>query len=71
MVGAVGEMASAKRRTLWKTGKDGLHCSSSAIQTQLGLSSLLEEWSETPIVFLFVFFVLLATLQTRGYSQGI
>ena len=45
MVGAVGEMASMKRRKLWKTGEDGLCCSSSAIQT------LLEERSKTPIVF--------------------
>ena len=43
MVGAVGEMASVKRRKLWKTGEDGLCCSSSAIQTWLGPSSLLEE----------------------------
>ena len=49
MVGAVGEMASMKRRKLWKTGEDGLCCSSSAIQTQLGPSSLLEERSEIPI----------------------
>ena len=51
MVGAVGEMASTKRRKLWKTGEDGLCCSSSAIQTRLGPSSLLEERSEIPIVF--------------------
>ena len=51
MVGAVGEMASMKRRKLWKTGEDGLCCSSSAIQTRLGPSSLLEERSEIPIVF--------------------
>ena len=51
MVGAGGEMASMKRRKLWKTGEDGLCCSSSAIQTRLGTSSLLEEWSEIPIVF--------------------
>ena len=48
MVGAVGEMASMKRCKLWK---DGLCCSSSAIQTRLGPSSLLEERSEIPIVF--------------------
>ena len=48
MVGAVGEMASMK---LWKTGKDGLCCSSNAIQTQPGPSSLLEERNKTPIVF--------------------
>ena len=51
VVGAVGEMASMKRRKLWKTGEDGLCCSSSAIQTRLGPSSLLEERSEIPIVF--------------------
>ena len=48
MVGAVGETASMKRRKLWKTGEDGLCCSSSAIQTRLDPSSLLEERSETP-----------------------
>ena len=48
VVGAVGEMASKKRRKLWK---DGLCCSSCAIQTRLGPSSLLEERSEIPIVF--------------------
>ena len=46
----VGEMASVKRRKLWKTGKDGLCCSSSAIKTRLGPSSLLER-GEIPIVF--------------------
>ena len=51
VVGAVGVMASMKRRKSWKTGEDGLCCSSSAIQTQPGPSSLLEEWSKTPIVF--------------------
>ena len=51
MVGAVGEMASMKRRKLWKTEEDELCCSISAIQTQLGPSSLLKEWSKTPIVF--------------------
>ena len=51
MVGAVAEMASVKRRKLWKTGEDGLCCSSSAIQTRLGPSSLLKEWSGVPIVF--------------------
>ena len=30
-----------KLNVLWKTGEDGLCCSSSAIQTQLGPSSLL------------------------------
>ena len=59
MVGAVGELASMKRRKLWKTGEDGLYCSSSAIQTRLGPSSLLEGRSKTPIVFV-VSFVLLA-----------
>ena len=69
VVGAVEEMASMKRRKVWKTGKDGLCCSSSAIQTQPGLSSLLEQ-SITPIVFV-VFFVLLATPQTGGNGQDI
>ena len=54
VVGAVGEMAYMKRRKLWKTGEDGLFCSSSAIQTRLGPSSLLEERSEIPIVLLFL-----------------
>ena len=49
-------------------GEDGLCCSSSAIQTWLGPSSLLEERSEIPIVLLFV---LSATPQTGGNSQGI
>ena len=40
-----------KRHNLWKTGEGGLCCSSSAIQTRLGPSSLLEERSKTPIVF--------------------
>ena len=65
-----GEMASMKRCKLWKTGEDGLCCSSSAIQTQLGPSSLLEERSEIPIVFV-VSFVLSATPQTGGNGQGI
>ena len=51
MVGAVGEMASMKRSELWKMGEDRLCCSSSAIQTRLGPSSLLEERSKTPVVF--------------------
>ena len=51
MVGAVGETASMKRHKLWKTGEDGLCCSSSTIQTRLDPSSLLEERSETPICF--------------------
>ena len=59
-----------KRRKLWKTGEDGLCCSSSAIQTRPGPSSLLEERSKTPIVFFFLF-VLLATPQTEGNGQGI
>ena len=70
MVGAVGEMASMKRRKLWKMGEDGLCCSSSAIQTRLGPSSLLEERSEIPFVFV-VSFMLLATPQTGRNSQGI
>ena len=70
MVGAVWEMASVKRRKLWKTGEDGLCCSSSAIQTRLGASSLLKERSEVPIVFV-VSFVLSATPQTGGNGQGI
>ena len=70
MVGEVGEMASVKRRKLWRTGEDGLCCSSSAIQTRLGPSSLLEEQSETPIVFV-VSFVLSATPQTGRNGQGI
>ena len=60
MVGAVGETASMKRRKLWKTGEDRLCCSSSAIQIRLDPSSLLEERSETPFVFV-VSFVLSAT----------
>ena len=51
MVGAVGEMASMKRCKLWKMGEDGLCCPSSAIQTRAGPSSLPEERSKTPIVF--------------------
>ena len=51
MVGAVGEMASMKQRKLWKMGEDGLRYSSSAIQTQPDPSSLLEERSKTPFVF--------------------
>ena len=70
MVGAVGEMASMMRRQLWKTREDGLCCSSSAIQTRLGPSSLLEERSKIPIVFV-VSFVLLATPQTGGNGQDI
>ena len=70
MVGAVGEMASMKRPKLWKTRKDALCCSSSAIQTRLGPSSSLEERSEIPVVFV-VSFVLSATPQTGGSDQGI
>ena len=70
VVGAVGEMASMKQRKLWKTGEDGLCCSSSAIQTRPGPLSLLEERSVTPIVFV-VFFVLLAIPKTGGNGQGI
>ena len=57
MLGAVGETAFMKRRKFWKTGEDGLCCSSSAIQTRLDPSSLLEERSETPIVFVCFFCV--------------
>ena len=69
MVGAVGEMVSMKQCKLWKTGKDGLCCSSSAIQSRLGPLTLLEGWSKTPPVFVF-FFVLLAIPQTGGNRQG-
>ena len=62
MVGAVGKMASVKRC--------GLCCSSSAIETRPGPSSLLEERIKTPIVFV-VFFVLSATSQTGGNGKGI
>ena len=65
VVGAVGEMADMKRHKLWKTGEDGLCCSSSAIQTLLGPSSLLEERSEIPIVSV-VSFVLSATPSNWG-----
>ena len=72
MVGAVEEMAHMKRRKLWKTGEDGQCCSSSAIQTRLGPSSLLEERSEIPLfLLLLVFFVLLATPQIGGNGQVI
>ena len=70
MVGAVGEMASMKRYKLWKTWEGGLCCSSSAIQTRLGPSSLLEERSEILIVFV-VSFVLSAAPQTGENGQGI
>ena len=70
MVWTVGEMAYMKRRKLWRTGEDGLCCSSSAIQTRLGPPSLLEERSEISFVFV-VSFVLSATPQTGGNGQGI
>ena len=69
MVGAVGEMASMKQRKLWKTGEDGQCCFSSAIQTRPGPSSLLEEQSVTPIVFV-AFFVLSANPQNGENSLG-
>ena len=69
MVGAVGETAYMKRRKLWRTGEDGLCCSSSAIQSRLGPSSLPEERSEIPIALLFS--VLSAAPQTGGNGQGI
>ena len=67
MVGEVGEAANMKRRKLWKTGEDELCCSSRAIQTRLGPSSLLEERSGTLFC---CFFVLSATPQTEGNGQG-
>ena len=70
MVGAVGEMAYVKQCKLWKTGEDGLCCSSSAIQTWLGPSSLPEERSGIPICFV-VSSVLSATPQTGGNGQDI
>ena len=70
MIGAVGEMAYMKRRKLWKTGEDGLCCSSIAIQTRLGPLSLLEERNKIPFVFV-VSFMLSATPQTGGNGQGI
>ena len=72
MVGAVGELASMKRRKLWKMGEYGLCRSSSAIQTRLGPSSLLKERSKTPIVFVsFVLSNLSAIPETGGNGQGI
>ena len=68
MVGAVGEMASVKRHKLWKSEEDGLCCSSSAIQTRLGPSSLLEERSGVPICFCGSF-VLSATPQTGEMAK--
>ena len=70
MVGAVGEVASMKRRKLWKSGEDGLCCSSSAMQTRPGPLSLLEERSKTPIVFVFSLCCQLPP-QTGGNGQGI
>ena len=70
MVGPVGELASMKLCKLWKTGEDGLCWSSIAVQTRLGFSSLLEERSKTPIVFV-VSFVMSATPQTGESGQGI
>ena len=70
MVGAVGEIVSVKRRKLWKTGEDELCCSSSAVQTRPGPSSLLEERSKTPIVFV-SFFVLSATPQNGRNGKDI
>ena len=67
---AVGELASMKRRKLWKMREDGLCCSSSAVQTQLSPSSLLEERNKTSTVFV-VSFVLSATPETGGNGQGI
>ena len=69
MVSHVFRLAASFSNTV-NTGEDGLRCSSSAIQTRLGPSSLLEEWSEIPIVFV-VSFVLSATPQTGGNGQGI
>ena len=54
MVGAVGQLASMKRRKLWKMGEDGLCCSSSAVQTLLGPSSLVEEGLKPPLFLLFL-----------------
>ena len=72
MVGAVGEMASMKQRMLWRTGEDGLCCSGSAIQTRLGPSSLLEERSGAPIVFVVLLCCRLPPPpQTGGNGQGI
>ena len=65
MAGAIGEMASMKRHKLWKTGEDGLCCSTSAIQTRPGPSSLLEERSKIPIVFV------VGYPRTGGNGQGI
>ena len=70
MAGVVGEMASMKGHKLWKTGEDGLCCSSSAIQTRPGPSSLLEERSKTPIVFVVALCCRLPP-QTGGNCQGI
>ena len=55
-----------KRRKLWKMGEDGLYRSSSAIQTRLGPSSLLEAQSVTPIVLCFLCVVGYPPLPNRG-----
>ena len=70
MVGAVGETASMKRRKLWKTGEDGLCCSSSA--SKLGWIPC-HCWKNgvKPPLFLFVSFLLSATPQTGGNGQGV
>ena len=59
VVGAVGELASMKQRKLWKTGEGW----ALLLQQWHPNSSLLEERSETPIVFV-VSFVLSSTPQT-------
>ena len=64
----VGEMASVKRRKL-EDGRMG--CVAPAVPSKrLDPSSLLEERSEIPIVFV-VSFVLSVTPQTGGNGQGI
>ena len=52
--GGCGRLQPFPSPMLWKTGEDGLCCSSSAIQTRLGPLSLPEERSEIPIVLLFL-----------------
>ena len=54
MVEAVGEMASMKRRKLWKTAEDGLCCSSSAIQTRLGPRHCWKNGVKPPLFLLFL-----------------
>ena len=71
VVGAVGDVAPMKQRKLWKTGEDGLCYSSSAIQTRLRPSSLLEERSKTPICFLLLLLLLSATPQIGGNGLGV